>query len=133
MIDSTFVDSNIWIYLLSDDKFKKSKALTLLRQKPTISTQVLSENANVCLKKLKLSHQDIFQHLQELTFYCQVVEISSTFIFDALRISAEYKYSFYDSLIVATALNTSCEVLYSEDLQHNQNIDKKLKILNPFL
>jgi predicted nucleic acid-binding protein len=50
----------------------------------------------------------------------------------AVDILDRYKYSFYDSLIIATALENKCMILYSEDLQHNQGIGKKMKIVNPF-
>ena len=43
-----------------------------------------------------------------------------------------YKFSFYDSVIVASALQARCKVLYSEDLQHGQVIDKQLRVTNPF-
>lgn len=50
----------------------------------------------------------------------------------ALRIKEKYKYQYYDSLIIATALERGCSALYSEDMQHNQNIESKLIIKNPF-
>jgi predicted nucleic acid-binding protein len=43
-----------------------------------------------------------------------------------------YKFSFCDSVIVASALHAGCTVLYSEDLQDGQVIDKQLRITNPF-
>ncbi|MCY7350108.1 MAG: hypothetical protein LH606_05515 [Cytophagaceae bacterium] len=51
---------------------------------------------------------------------------------DALRIKGRYGYQFYDSLIIATALQVGCTVLYSEDMQDGQVIDLRLTILNPF-
>ena len=53
-----FVDSNIWLYLFDADTKKKATALSLLREGHTISTQVLTENANVCLRKFKMSTED---------------------------------------------------------------------------
>jgi predicted nucleic acid-binding protein len=50
---------------------------------------------------------------------------------DALAVQKQLKYSFYDSLIVAAALEAGCETLYSEDLQHGQQIGR-LRIANPF-
>jgi len=44
----------------------------------------------------------------------------------------KWQFSFYDSLIIAAALQAKCNVLYSEDLQHNQKVHS-LTILNPFL
>ncbi len=38
----------------------------------------------------------------------------------------------YDSLIISTALENNCEILYSEDMQHKQIIENKMVIINPF-
>jgi len=45
----------------------------------------------------------------------------------------KYQYSFWDSLMLASALENGCSVIYSEDMQHEQIIGKKLKIINPFV
>jgi hypothetical protein len=50
----------------------------------------------------------------------------------ACQIAEKYQFSFYDSLIIASALKCDCYTLYSEDLQHGQIIEDKLKIINPF-
>lgn len=52
---------------------------------------------------------------------------------EATKIADRYGFSFYDSLIISAALNAGCKKLYSEDMQHNQLIEKKLIIINPFL
>jgi predicted nucleic acid-binding protein len=50
----------------------------------------------------------------------------------AIEIKIKYKFSFWDSLIVASALENRCNILYTEDLQHGQVIETTLKIVNPF-
>jgi predicted nucleic acid-binding protein len=50
-----------------------------------------------------------------------------------MKITDYYGFSFYDSLIVASALEMKCDVLYSEDLQNGQQIGKQLTIVNPFI
>jgi len=50
----------------------------------------------------------------------------------AMQIKRKHKYSYWDSLIIASALENDCNILYSEDMQHNQVIENKLKIINPF-
>ena len=50
---------------------------------------------------------------------------------DVFRIRGKYNGSFWDSLIVASALDNKCTVLYSEDMQHGLLIDNKLKVVNP--
>jgi len=49
----------------------------------------------------------------------------------ALELAQRWQYGFYDSLIIASALAAECDVLYSEDLQHGQQI-QSLTIVNPF-
>jgi len=51
----------------------------------------------------------------------------------AWELGQEYRYGYYDSLIITSALTSHCEVLYSEDFQHGQLINDRLRILNPFL
>ncbi len=51
---------------------------------------------------------------------------------DAIDIREKYKFQYYDSLIIATALENKCTILYSEDMQHGQIIERQLKIINPF-
>ena len=50
----------------------------------------------------------------------------------ALALNARYRYSFYDSLIIAAALEAGCQRLLSEDMQHGQQIEQ-LRIVNPFI
>jgi predicted nucleic acid-binding protein len=50
----------------------------------------------------------------------------------ALELKERCRYSFYDSLIIAAALEADCDLLYSEDLHHGQQIGR-LRIVNPFV
>ena len=58
---------------------------------------------------------------------------SFTTIQRACKIAERYSFSFYDSLIVAAALESGCLILFSEDLQHGQVIEKVLTVKNPFI
>lgn len=51
----------------------------------------------------------------------------------AIDLHNRYKYSFWDSLILASALSSECEIVYSEDMQHDQLIEARLRIVNPFI
>jgi predicted nucleic acid-binding protein len=44
-----------------------------------------------------------------------------------------YDFQLFDSIVVASALEAGCEILYSEDFQHNQLIENRLRIINPFI
>ncbi len=62
---------------------------------------------------------------------CEIYPNKELFI-KGITLQKRWKYSFYDSLIIAAALKANCNILYSEDLQHGQVIDD-LKIINPFI
>ena len=133
MKDKAFCDSNVLLYLLDKKDERKLKAKEILFNNPIISTQVINENINVAFKRLHLSKADIAVHIENLLIKCDVKIISTETILLAYRIFSKYQYSYYDCLIIAVALENDCRVLYSEDMQHNQVIEKKLKIINPFL
>ncbi len=75
----------------------------------------------------------IAEHIENLMIKCEVNMITLDTIQLALKIFSKYQYNYYDCLIIASALENGCAILYSEDMQHKQIIDKKLLILNPFL
>ena len=132
--DRFFTDSNILLYLLSDVENKKEIAKQLLRTNPVISTQVITENINVAFKKFKsLTPQQILQHKNFICLLSELVLINEKTIDLALEIKSEYQYQWFDSLIIASALQANCTILYSEDMQHNQQIENRLIIINPFI
>lgn len=106
--------------------------MSILKQKPIISTQVINENISVCLRKLKISKEQAFQHGSMLMQFCEVKLLTEQTIRLAFQVSERYQFSYYDSLIVASALENTCQILYSEDLYTNQKIDNQLIIQNPF-
>ena len=130
--EKTFLDSNILIYLLGRDESKKDRVTLLLNPNFIISTQVVAENINVCLKKFKFSKERAFDHGNFLLTKFSVVTIEKTFFPIAFQIATKYQFSFWDSLILASALQSNCTQLYSEDMQDGLVVDGKLKIINPF-
>ena len=70
--------------------------------------------------------------LQNLKNYFTIYPLTINDSENALDIQIKYKYSYWDSLILSSAINNECSILYSEDLQHNQIIKESLKIINPF-
>lgn len=131
-MSKTFVDSNVIIYLFSTDKHKKGIALSLLSTEYLISTQVINENVNVCLKKLKLSKAEAFAHGNKLITTYQIASILPSTISKAFQICLKYSFSFWDSLIVSAALENNCNILLSEDMQDGLLIENRLTIKNPF-
>ena len=134
MKDKAFFDTNIIIYLYSEDeKTKKEKSKKLVNSTDVIiSTQVLNELSSVLNKKFKLTFDNIYSVIEELSSNFDIKLITNSTILSALTIAQNYGYSYYDSLIISSALETKCTILYSEDMQHDQLINDQLKIKNPF-
>lgn len=132
MSAKAFVDTNVFLYLLSSDIHKKSIAKDILASKCAISSQVLNEFSNVCLKRLGLSVAETKEALRVLIDNSIVYTVNENTTLKALDLKEKYKFQFYDSLIIASALENECEVLYSEDMQNRQIIENRLKIINPF-
>ena len=131
-----FLDSNIVIYAYCNDSVdKQQKAKELFVGKTiVISTQVLQETANTLRRKFKADFHIIRLLLEECVRNVPTLHVNTCeTVFQACDIAERYLYSFYDSLIIASALEAECQILYSEDMQHNQFIEGKLKIINPFL
>jgi predicted nucleic acid-binding protein len=133
MKDKVFVDTNVVVYVFDKTVSKQAKSIEIIKNKPVISSQVIIESLNVCIKKLKLSKEAAYKNSIFLLKYCEYQSLESTTFIRAFSISEKYGYSHLDSLIIASALETNCTQLYSEDMQHNQLIEKKLRIVNPFL
>ena len=127
-----FIDTNIVIYALGPASTKTPLAAPLFAGAPSISTQVLSEMANVASRRLALPVGEISKLLVTLESLCRVEIITTATLHRALDIAGRYGFSWYDSLIVATALEAGCDMLYTEDLHNGQVIDGRLTVVNPF-
>jgi predicted nucleic acid-binding protein len=64
---------------------------------------------------------------------CRVEIISLVTIHTALKVRERYSFSWYDSIIVSSALEADCDILYSVDMQNSQLINGRLRIVNPFV
>jgi len=127
-----FVDSNIILYLFDVDKTKRYVAEQLLLKKLLVSAQVLTEVANVCKRRFKYSKEQILNLWSDLLSDC-ILTFTDTSTFKlAIELSKKYDFQVYDSLIVASALNSDCKILYSEDMQDLLQVENKLIITNPF-
>jgi len=136
MKDKMFFDSNILVYSsLQDDKEKHNIVLNLWRQLEGnfifISTQVVNE-VYVSLLKHALTDKDIQNIVLKIIDVCNVSVITIDSIKSAWKLKKQYNLSYWDSLIVASAMENNCDILYSEDMQDRQTLEDKLKIINPF-
>ena len=129
----TFFDTSVLFYLLSNDVRKADRVEALLAHRGIISVQVLNEFTVVALRKAGLPLQEIREILDTVRAVCTVEPLTATTHDRGMEICERYKFSFYDSVIVAAALIVGAKVLYSEDLQNGQVIDRQLRIVNPFL
>jgi len=132
MHGKVFIDTNIIIYSLGENSTKAQIAAPLFLDRPCISTQVISETVNVTTKRLGLATKDVRQLIKTLHGLCHIELITMSTIEEALNIQERYKFSWYDSLIISSALDAGCSTLYSEDMQHGQFIEGRLEIVNPF-
>ena len=62
----------------------------------------------------------------------EVMVINEETLRNAFEVSSKYQFGFWDSIIIESALESKCDILYSEDFHHLQIIDNRLTILNPF-
>lgn len=133
-----FLDSNVFVYLFDDTDLKKrTTAETLVssalaNSSGVISYQVVQETINVLSRKLGAPPDDIRRFLDAVLAPLWRVAPSPELYRQAVDLHGRYGLSFYDSLIVAAALDAGCDRLMSEDLQSGQSIGS-LIIVNPFV
>ena len=120
-----FLDSNVLIYAYSQtDAVKQRQArLAMSDYDCIVSTQVLSEYCNVGIKKLHHSASEIQNDIQEILFNYGLFILDDETIQHALAVQARYGFSYYDSQIVASAIECQCEYIFSEDMQDGQRVD----------
>lgn len=128
----SFFDTSVLLYLLSAEADKADRAEQLLERSGAISVQVLNEFTVVGTRKLGLSFAEVREVLDTIRSVCDTFPLTVEHHDKATDIAERYGFSFYDSVIVASALIAECSTLYSEDLQHRQVIDKRLTVINPF-
>ena len=134
MNDKIFIDTNLWIYLYSkNEKADIVKELISANfENIIVSTQVLTELYNVLTKKKLKSKTESKEIVSEIIENFFIFLVDTEIVKKAIEISITYGYSYYDSQIITTAFQNNCKYLYSEDLQHDQVIEKQLKIINPY-
>ena len=134
MKDKVFIDTNILIYAYSEEDLKREIALNLIKENNSvISIQVIDEFVNVIRKKFKKDNKEILEALEEIESSFSIWgSFNIALVRKAISLSEKYNYSHYDCMIIAAALGAQCSILYSEDMQHNQSIEHKLRIINPF-
>lgn len=134
-----FVDSNIWIYAVTQSGSippnpRHEAAKVLIRTiQPYISVQVINEVSYNLVKKFKFTESDI-QTLVK-SFYrtytvCPIMD--EVLLLEASSIRQRYNISFWDSMLVSTAIQSQCSIFYTEDMRHGLIVNDVLTIVNPF-
>lgn len=134
MNDRIFVDTNILIYLYSTEIAKQQRIISLLKSENTFCTSihVIMEFCHILIKKLHYTRPAISLAIRDFQTNFEIAGIGLETIEKALFIQEKYRYAFFDSLVLATALMADCTAVYSEDMQHEQLIEEQVKIVNPF-
>jgi predicted nucleic acid-binding protein len=127
-----FFDTNVLLYLLSKDSAKADRAEGLLAEGGVVSVQVLNEFASVAFRKLSMTIPEVREILSIIRTVCIVKPLDIETHELGLEITERFGFSIYDGLIVSSAVLAKCAILYTEDLQQGQVINK-LVIQNPFV
>lgn len=137
MSDRAFLDSNILVYSIDErDKRKQDIARELIiglinKNSCHISTQVLQEFYNVATKKLACTKENAKQFVEQFANAFSIYINEPKDIIEGINVSIKTGFSFWDSLVLTSAHNSLCTVLYSEDLNAGQIVNG-VKIINPF-
>ena len=125
MKDKAFFDTNMLMYLYSnDDDIKKAACRETLKNFiPIISTQVINELCNIFTKKLKLPATDIARAISKVTSFFHVETVDLHVISYALKLYSKFGYSYFDCLMLSSAILSGCKHIITEDMQDEHNVD----------
>lgn len=127
------IDTNILLYSISKNENQKLLiAANLLDRNPVIFPQNLSEFINVLLNRWKYPKANMEPIISEVLSSCVLVSTSIAAYKHAFKLIKKYDFQIFDAIIIASALDAGCEVLFSEDMQDNLVVEKQLTIINPF-
>lgn len=133
MSASAFFDTNVFVYAIVQDDRRSQQAEDLIAEGGTVSVQVINEFVDVVRRKAKMPWNEVRFAIENIKALCpDPLPITIDTHQEALAIAEKYGYRIYDALIVASALEARCTILYSEDMQDGQVIDRRLTIRNPF-
>jgi predicted nucleic acid-binding protein len=135
-----FLDTNIFVYSFDRNAVAKSRrAGQLIRtalntQKGMTSYQVVQEFFNLALQRFAKPMKTDEAEIYFSTVFRPLLTVHSSpaLYLEAMHLQGRYRLPWYDSLIVAAAIQAQCELLLTEDLQHGQRFGD-LRIENPFL
>jgi predicted nucleic acid-binding protein len=133
MIDKPTFDTNVLIYAFGkQDDNRKLIAKSVISKCNIVSLQVVNEAVYVLQRKFKMPPNEISKVIDFLKLNFVISDLNIIILDKTVEISSRYGFSFWDSMMVASALDNYCSILYSEDMQSDQIIDGRMQIINPF-
>ena len=133
MSDRVFLDTNVLLYVYSDEEDKKQVSKKIFQEQKCLTCmQALNEFCNVCLKKWRFDRKGIEEAIDQIAAGCAILPVSIKTMLRALALHERYGYSYYDCVMLASALENDCTTIYSEDMSSGQIIEGRLLILNPY-
>jgi predicted nucleic acid-binding protein len=128
------IDTNILLYSISKNEDRKLPiAANLMNECPVIFPQNLSEFINVLVNRWKYPKENMGLIVSEVLNSCLLINTSVAAYKLAFELIKKYDFQVFDAIIVASALEVGCNILFSEDMQDSLVIEKQLTIVNPFL
>ena len=133
MKGAAFLDTNLLVYAALRPDARSDRARALLAEGGVVSVQVLDEFADVARHKLRRPWPEVRQALADIRGLCRPpLPVTLAAHEAALGIADRLGYRFYDSLVIASALEAGCATLLSEDLRDGQVVEGRLTIRDPF-
>jgi len=127
------LDTNILIYNHGlDGNPKRLISEKFFRENPVISPQVISEYINVMQRFFKIEKSELIEMCAKWLKLCTIQPIVFSTIERAQYLIKKYDFQIFDGIIVASALEAGCGILYSADMQDSLVVEKTLTIVNPF-
>ncbi|MBV9385586.1 MAG: PIN domain-containing protein [Chroococcidiopsidaceae cyanobacterium CP_BM_ER_R8_30] len=130
-----FLDSNIWIYAFAKNQetLKREIAIKLINYtKVILSTQVINEVCVNLIKKSNFTERQILRLIHDFYYKYSVVELNQAILISASDLRINHAFSFWDSLIIASAVQAEASILYSKDMQDGLVVSNQVEIVNPF-
>lgn len=131
MRGEAFIDTNVLVYFTGEGA-KSSTAEALISGGGTISVQVLNELTLVLRRKHEYSWDQVREVLSFLRGLLSVTDLTIGIHETGLALAERYRLRFFDSLLLAAALQAGCETFWSEDMQDGFVVEGRLTIRNPF-
>jgi predicted nucleic acid-binding protein len=129
---SAFFDTSILVYAQQTDR-KADQARALFAGGGKLSVQVLNEFTAVSRRKQRRDWHEIAEAISDaLALVDPPLALTLDLHAAARALAEDHRLSFYDALVVATAIEAGCNILYTEDMQHGRKFGS-LAIVNPFL